>query len=255
MVRSSIQKKARPATLEPAPFYQFPIEDAYGYPKAMPPARKIGLGRRALTGLVPRSNSDPAHFESSLERDLFVLLEFDPHVYFWEPQPVTLDVTNPADMRARRYTPDVLFGRRVRDAQADWSDQVTLAEVKYREQLKENWTELRPRLRAARRFASSQGWKFKIFTEREIRTPRLDNAKFLLPYADIVVDDHDELRVWNVVQELTLTTPNELLVALSDDRWERARLLTCLWRLIARYRIGIELSSPISMNAPIWPND
>lgn len=68
---------------------------ATGYPRALPPVRKIGLGRRALAGVVPGTklpHDQIAKFESSLERDFFVLLEFNPDVQRWDPQPVHLRV-------------------------------------------------------------------------------------------------------------------------------------------------------------------
>lgn len=57
-----------------------------------------------------------------------------------------------------------------------------LYEVKYREELRRDWAKLRPRFRAAHRFARGHGWKFRLITDYEIRTPLLWNAKFLLPY-------------------------------------------------------------------------
>jgi len=56
----------------------------------LPEARKIGYGRRALTGLLTGARKTPGlgAFESALERDLFILLEFDPRVIAWYPQPL-----------------------------------------------------------------------------------------------------------------------------------------------------------------------
>lgn len=49
-------------------------------------------------------HSQIARFESSLERDFFVLLEFNPDVQRWDPQPVRLRVGETGSY----YTPDVL---------------------------------------------------------------------------------------------------------------------------------------------------
>lgn len=77
----------------------------------MPEARKIGYGRRALTGLLTGARKTPGlgAFESALERDLFILLEFDPRVIAWYPQPLTVSVPleSGTGRRASRYTPDV----------------------------------------------------------------------------------------------------------------------------------------------------
>jgi len=46
-------------------------------------------------------------FESSLERDFLLLLDFDPEVVLYEEQPVTINYHDDQGRR-RRYTPDVL---------------------------------------------------------------------------------------------------------------------------------------------------
>src|SRR5437016_4446366 len=55
------------------------------------PVRKVPKNYRNLTGLVPNTRtSSMTAFESSLERDFLLLLDFDPDVTFYEEQPVTI---------------------------------------------------------------------------------------------------------------------------------------------------------------------
>jgi hypothetical protein len=56
-----------------------------------------------------------------------------------------------------------------------------LYEVKYRDDLRAHWQDYRSKFKAARRYACTQGWVFRLITEREIRTPYLKNATFLGP--------------------------------------------------------------------------
>lgn len=233
--------------------YSFDHSDANGFPRLLPPARKIGLGRRALSGLMPsekNSETSPARFESALERDFFVLLEFNVDVLRWDAQPIRLDLGG----ELGTYVPDVLVtfvgpSRLVSDTRH------ILYEVKYREDLGKNWPKLKPRYRAAIRFARAHGWSFKIITEREIRTPLLWNAKFLLPYQNDTVEDVDCVRLMSKLAELTRdseSTPAGLLKACSSDRLVQAGLLSTLWYLVANRRVATDLRFQLSMQSRIW---
>lgn len=80
---------------------------ATAFPRALPPVRKIGLGRRALGGVVladtlPHDQIDK--FASPLVQDFLALLEFNPDVQRWDPHPVRLRVGETGSF----HTPDVL---------------------------------------------------------------------------------------------------------------------------------------------------
>jgi len=233
--------------------YSFPYSDANGFPRPLPPVRKIGLGRRALAGLMPSdkgAEASPVRFESSLERDFFVLLEFNTDVIRWNAQPIRLDL---GDGRGT-YVPDVL-ATFVGPSRLSADTHQILYEIKYREDLAKNWRSLRPRYRAAMRFARGHGWRFKIMTEREIRTPLLWNAKFLLPYRHDEVSDQDSARLLSQLSQLSAdseTTPRDLLKACSDDRLVQAGLLSTLWHLVASRRIATDLRLRLSMQSRIW---
>ena len=64
--------------------------------------------RNHLTGLVPNSRTQAmTAFESTLERDFLLLLDFDPDVEFYEEQPLKITYHDEAGQR-RTSTPDVL---------------------------------------------------------------------------------------------------------------------------------------------------
>jgi hypothetical protein len=141
------------------------------------PVRKIPKNYRSLTGLVatmkragPGVRGGMAGFESSLERDLLILLDFDPAVLSYEEQPVRIDYRD-AQGHARHYTPDVLVTWRCDGVPSH------LVEVKYRADLKTDRRALKPAFRAAHGHARERGWTFRLLTEVEIRTPYLRNVK------------------------------------------------------------------------------
>jgi len=216
------------------------------------PVRIIPKNHRSVTGFVASGvNANQAAFESALERDFMLLVEFDPDVLSYEEQPVRIDYLS-ADGQARHYTPDIL----VTYHQTSTSTTLRLpllVEIKYRRDLFECWRELKPKFRAAQRYAKEQGWIFKIITEVEIRTPYLKNVKFLRQFQRRSINPADANLLLQKVSDLQSTDPESLLSAICPEAHDRARLLPTLWRLIARRSIGADLNRSLTMRSPIWP--
>jgi hypothetical protein len=216
------------------------------------PVRTIPKHSRSLTGKVIDLQSHRAvSFESALERDFYVLLDFDPTVTHFEEQPVAIAYHDPVGVR-RTYTPDVLVHYR---PEARRDHRPVLYEIKYRDDLRTHWQDYRSKFKAARRYARTQGWVFRLITEREIRTPYLKNAKFLRQYHDRKPDHRDRHWLLACLAVQGETSPETLLASMSPDRWEHARLLPVLWSLIARGEIGADLTVPLTMHSGIWSRD
>lgn len=215
------------------------------------PVRVVPKNYRSLTGLVPnpRTQSMTA-FESSLERDFLLLLDFDPNVEFFEEQPVKI-IYDDANGRRRTYTPDVLVRYRNDSPQAEHTKPL-LCEVKYRDDLRQHWAEYRPKFRAAGRYARQQGWRFRLVTERHVRTPYLENVKFLRPYRTLPVNDSYRTQLLSTLGTLEATDPVSLLAAVFEDRWQQAQLLPMLWQLVATRQIGTDLEQPLTMHSGLW---
>jgi hypothetical protein len=221
------------------------------------PVRKILKNHRSLTGLVaatkragPGTSGGMAGFESSLERDLLILLDFDPDVLSYEEQPVRIDYLD-AEGRLRHYTPDVLVRWRG-DAVPSRDRAPLLVEVKYRTDLKANGAVLKPRLKAARGYAHERGWTFRILTEVEIRTPYLSNARFLDSYRRL--NGHGAMTdlFLQTLHQLHESDPETLLAALRPDPQGRAELLPALWGLVAAGKVGVDLNLPLTMRSRLW---
>lgn len=215
------------------------------------PTRKLGTSRSSLRGIIPSpKNGTTNSFESSLERDYFKILEFDNLVQEYVEQPV--DILYKNNEAERHYTPDVLvFYRKDLEVSKDYSP--LLIEVKYRKDLRENWREFKPKFKAANKYAAEKSWRFKILTEKEIRTAYLDNVKFLLPYkTKDIVDSNDSILLLDWIEKLDLTSPGEIIAAAAKDKYKQAELLYSLWVLIAIETIGCDLSIPLTMKSEIW---
>lgn len=70
------------------------------------PVRELRTSRRCLTGRVSLSSGRTASFESSLERDWLIALDFDPAIRLVREQPFSIQYD--FEGKLRRYTPDVL---------------------------------------------------------------------------------------------------------------------------------------------------
>ena len=212
------------------------------------PVRKVPKNYRNLTGLVPNTRtSSMTAFESSLERDFLLLLDFDPDVTFYEEQPVTIAYHDDQGRR-RRSTPDVLVRSRTDHLPLQPLTPL-LCEVKYRTDLRQHWREYRPKFRAACRYARQQGWRFRVVTERQVRTPYLENVKFLRQYRTIPVNDLHRTQLLDTLVALEDTDPARLLATIAHDRWQQAQMLPILWQLVATRQVRADLAQPLTMHS------
>ena len=187
-----------------------------------------------------------AAYESSLERDLLTILEFNLEIDGFTVQPITLEWKDGTG-KLRQYTPDVYFSHVPSSPHGAW-----LCEVKYRDDLRENWEQLRPKFKAGIRFARAQGWRFRILTEVEIRTPYLENARFLLNYRRSTPDLALVDRLCDQLEDMREATPAGLIEAVFRDKWKQAQALTVLWHLIGARDICTDLNAPLTMSSSIW---
>lgn len=213
---------------------------------ARPSTRKLRTSRRSLTGRLVTADGEVATFESSLERDWLMVLDLDPAVQSIEVQPFTL--LYEMGGVSSKYTPDVLA--RFDDSERDES--VTVYEVKPADELRKNWAMYRPRFKAALRYCRAQGWRFRIVTERQIRTPMLTNARFLRRYRSIPVDSLACKQLEYALHALGPTTPQALLAGTYFSSDSRLAALPMLWKMIACRQIAADLASPLTMTSRIW---
>ena len=193
--------------------------------------RRIPLSHRShVTGFQSLPTGVTEH-ESALERDFVTLTSFTDAGAVVTAQPVTIRFKD--EGRQRRYTPDF---------RVDWSDgRIDIVEIKYRTDLRAGWTRFRPAFAAARSWASSHGARFRIATERGIRSARLEAAKRLLPLRNAPVDA--------VLADERSRMPAAMRPASAS--WSmgyrhREAGLAVVWRLIARGALVVDLTIPIT---------
>lgn len=210
------------------------------------PVRRIGTSRRALTGSVILSGGGAVEFESSLERDHLLLLDFDPEVVNLREQPFTLRYLD--EGLQRKYTPDVQVDFLSRSGQS----RTVVYEVKPLAVLKEEFQTLRPKFKAAISHCRSRGWKFKIVTEKHIRHPLLKNAKFLKRYKNLEDQPIIREQLCRSLCGMERATPSSLLTATYWHGEKRMSAIPVLWQLVAKRVIGVDLNEPLTMRSEIW---
>lgn len=222
------------------------------------PARHIPPRHRYLSGRVASTKVPHAQaFESSLEQDFLLLLEFDRGVLRFASQPITIRWK--VENRQRRYTPDVLV--EYTPAMADRHPHLkpTLFEVKPEDVLKRDWAKLKPKFKAAIRWCHEYDCRFRIVTERYIRTPYLGNIKFLMQFgnerfrfADRHTQGDAQGALRSILFDLGRTTPQQLLDTITSDKGRHVELLPYIWHLVRCGAIGVDLKQPLTMKSPIW---
>jgi hypothetical protein len=91
-----------------------------------------------------------------------------------------------------------------------------------------------------------------LITERQVRTPYLENVKFLGSYRMRSVNDAHQAQLLRILSDLKETDPVNLLALISPDRWRQAQLLPTLWQLVASRQVGADLEQPLTMRSRIW---
>jgi hypothetical protein len=209
------------------------------------PVRKIPKNYRYITGEVSsRKRVGKAGHEASLEREFLLLQEFDPSVKQFEVQPIRVYWRDQFGRR-RLYTPDCKVHY------VDDRRKPMIYEIKFRSYLRDNWKELRPAYRAAVHETAREGSRFKILTEKEIRTPYLERVKFLLPFVRRGTDTVSKQAVLAMIDKVKVTTPRQLMARISSDPREQAYLIPSLWYLIGTFQIRLDLSAPLTMDSQI----
>lgn len=212
--------------------------------------RKIPKNYMNVTGRVAHGpNSEQSGFESLLEKDYLLCLQFDPTVEHFEVQSIQVPVPG----RRKPYTPDVLVrywpGPRGGRVKPD------LVEVKPKDILERKAEEFAPKFKAATSFARAQGWNFRILTEKDIRTQRLENIKFLREFRRRPQDPDRERAVIDKLRSLgTGATSASLVRALepSDDLERVAVWYPVIWRLVYERRIEMPIDAPMAESVPLW---
>jgi len=216
------------------------------------PVRNIRMGRRSVVGTIPSGKlGRNVWSESTLERDQHILLEFDGNVERFEEQPLKITWTDPHG-KERVYTPDGKIW--YKPLPNGIRPPPELYEIKYQDELVERREELRPKYAAVAIEAAKIGCRFRVYTEHDIRSILLLNARRLLGFRSCVMDPILSEAALSCLRNAGRTTARELLDAVVIVICDRERAWREILALISFHRIGAELESrALSGTTEVWP--
>jgi hypothetical protein len=202
------------------------------------PVRKIPKSYRAITGRFPSFiNGRCVSYESSLERDFFLSLEFDPSVVSYEEQPIRL--TEIRQGKQLTYTPDCLVSY-----SGGKPDQ--LVECKYLSELIEKASVYEPKFAMARKYTNERDMEFLVINDEDLRKIPLANYRLLYRFTKPpnnlpLYRDH----IITVMNEAGNISLRDLLNRLAPDRSAQAAFTPLIWHLLFTRTLFADLSEPI----------
>lgn len=212
--------------------------------------RKIGYTYSSVSGVFSFRREKSIAFESTLERDLLTILEFNDSVLDVIEQPVTIEYTN-NNGKLTTYTPDFLVHFKTNDSFVPKS---MLIEVKPSNILKKKFDNLRPKFKVATSYAQENDYIFKIYDENRIRGIDLKNISFLQRYKLLQYDKYEEDIICKHLKAVGHTTIDHLLAHLYVSDMQRGTALGQIWHLISNKIIGCDIGRPLNQGTCIWLN-
>ncbi|AYJ80528.1 hypothetical protein AN286_10160 [Aliarcobacter cryaerophilus ATCC 43158] len=208
------------------------------------PIRKIPKNYRSVTGTFPSyKNKRNIFYESLLERDFYLLLEFNYDVISYEEQPFRIYYQR--SKSTYRYTPDVLV---------HYNSELNLLpcvfEIKMSDEIKEKKVFFEEKFNQIEKYININDLDFRIFTELDIDKIYLENAMFLYRYKDL----NNKTISKNILEKMKLfqeISVNDLLQHFSSNKFEQMEILPYIWQLIFLNKIVIDMYIKITNSSVI----
>lgn len=199
-------------------------------------SRRIRPNSRSQTGRFWSRKNGRVHvpYESLLEHDFCVNLEFDTSVQSFESQPLTVEYQRPNGRRCVGHLDYLVVHY------ADTGLKPAIVDVKTQSELTTRFHELEPRFRAACEHAHANGMLYHIRSERRIRTPFFYNARRLLRYLRDEPDPRYERIFLSELTRRRHVTFQNLMDECFSDPQERLESITTLWTLIAHQKVFVD---------------
>ena len=200
------------------------------------PVRKPKKNYRSLTGMFySLKNNKGIFFESKLERDLFLTLEFDKNVTAYEEQPLALQYTK--GNHTYPYTPDCLIHFYKKDS--------CIVEVKYSDEIEANEEAFKDKFGQVANTLKQKGYNFKMFTEKDLDTIALKNMNFIYNY--VAIKDQSMIdETYHKLKVIGSTTYQTILSELSLNKEKQALYAPYVWYLVLVGKLDINIYKEIS---------
>lgn len=191
-------------------------------------------------------------YESLLERNYMLLLEFDSAVerYVGQPVKIPYQLTNEKGSRKSKYTPDfiVYFLPEVDGTVPS----PALVEIKDKTDLEKHKEEYEQKFTAARRHSHEQNWTFDVKTEDDIQGHFFENADFLFTYLNLPAASEEQEVIEYIDANGGTLTGMEIFQRFAADTSRLATFPGIFWAMIANKRLLTDWNQPINLNASFF---
>lgn len=220
--------------------------------KVAPPRqmRKIKPTRRSVSGILPFRGEVSIPFESTLERDFIVRKEFSRLVSEVIPQPVQIPFE--ANGRTHIYTPDFLVYYRTDDYPWACGMKPLLVEVKERQEIRENWSKMKAKFRAALRYAKQNGWDFRVHDESRIRDQVFENIRFLGRYRRMEFPSANTKTILATLQSMGQAPFHYLVSRHFSGSTDTAIGVAHIWHLLVTRQIECDMTLTLTNDTVLW---
>jgi hypothetical protein len=201
--------------------------------------RKIKKSYISSTGYFKSfKNNKQIAYESILERDFYMTLEFDDEVLSYEEQPLRINYEY-KDGISYRYTPDCLV--------TYYDNTQKYFEVKYANNIRDD-IELKEKLDFLIAYFSEQiNIELEIVTDEDIDSIYLDNLNFLYNFAYLQEDEEKYSHIENTLENLNDDiTVEQLLLQLGNNKMEQLQYLPYVWNYLFINTYLIDLDEKIT---------
>lgn len=208
------------------------------------PQRKIKKSYRSVTGHFPSiKNNRSIAFESTLERPLFLSLEFDDTVQSYMEQP---QITIQRNGKPKTYSADCYIKYTPSSNKKD-----SIVEAKYVSELHKEKEKLEPKFKSIQNAVKEMNMEFILFTDETFSKTYLDNLDFLYRYKTQAIADKYNSQILNSLQEPISAA--ELADSIAKNKIEYFQLANSIWALVANKKISTDLNKEtLNMNSLIW---
>jgi len=190
-------------------------------------------------------------YESAIERDFYLTLEFDPTVEDYQEQPFKIETL--IDGKKRNYFPDCLINYK-----PEINRKPLLVEIKSERELqnKEKRKKLETKLAVFKDFAEQHDMDFKLITDKELREQyNLDGLKFIYNFRNEPPHlDKFKPVILGLLRQNPLKI-SDLLKELSLSSNEQLQIIPVIWHLICKQEIKTDFTRPINNSCLLEIND
>ena len=195
--------------------------------------RKIIKSYRSITGHIPSiKNNKSIAFESKLESQCFLTLEFDNDIITYQEQP-QFEIT--FDGRKSTYSADCYIQRPEGSQKRD-----AIIEVKYTTEIEKDKEYFERRFASIEEATEKMDLDFIVFTEQTYPQEYIDNIHFLYRYRTQGRETKYDEQIINTLKDKNMKV-KDLTQVISKSPSEYSLIVNAIWGLIAASILNTDL--------------